>query len=946
MASLMPWPIHEVDFAGKPLAGGILTFYKAGTTTPQDVYDDEGTDLGSSITLDSNGRATPAVCLGAGAYKIECTDANSVLQWQVDNISGGSSSGKSIGIVDIIDGTRDTTGLLSTLRGLAPDAYGVVICKGYWAIGDGGGGSFHWDSTNATTDDGSTYGHGVIIKPASSSGAGRWIRDFDDNVNIRFFGAVGDNSTDDATYIGYAVAYASTTRNLLVPNGTFVMGSSPGLAGRVVFEPFGVLKWSTFNPAMKPIIQPDDDSQHFNCSSADAPVLTGLESVRPEWFGAIGNGTSEDLDHIAACINSVPDQSGVRVEFKPGTEYALIGATGYIMTSRSGLILNGNGAKLKKVTNAGPIFRMQACSHITVNNFIIEGNSLATNGFSFEPVSSVACAKIKFNDVYIEKCTGAAIKMGDWSNDSVEYSLNDSLFVNTEFYTNATSISCNAPYNDNIVFDGVKLTINSAATTDDFLAQAGTLQLRNVNITVNGTPGTSVSSGWVFDVVNGSISVDGGEALISNTKGTIQMAAPGGTYVTNTYYYKQRPSSFRNVKFNAIGTSGYSGISDGLLVSMIGGSRALYLSNSELATAYATTGAFAPTVIIRTANNSGPLISEGNRYSVYNSTSAPWTSVGALNYLRSTGDIFFTVTNVGGGVYTTNDVLQPDRFWCGNGSDIEVGEFVNESLTTTTLAAQYQTWKGQTGTNVPYQVGQLGFLTDSTQDAEFRLYTKTTTALRIDGTQEAFWYGRVSEAAPGTVTVSTSSVEVTLPNCNYVNVTSTGSIASIAFAGWQSGSRVTLLSVAGFTLLYNQTPSTGYAKLVSPGSSNTVASRVIPSGEVVDIIYNGSWWQQVQQPSTKVGDTEAATANLPLLIDGNEYFTITGSADVYMITTGRLGQKISVYFQTSLKLKHNSGSTAGYSKLYLNAHADSVVSNGDIVNFIFDGTYWRVPNAY
>src|SRR5260370_27920531 len=70
----------------------------------------------------------------------------------------------------------------------------AVVCDitGNLAQNDGGQGQFFWDSASTLADDG-----GTVLKPASVSGAGRWRRNFADNIyNVKWFGAVGDGVAD------------------------------------------------------------------------------------------------------------------------------------------------------------------------------------------------------------------------------------------------------------------------------------------------------------------------------------------------------------------------------------------------------------------------------------------------------------------------------------------------------------------------------------------------------------------------------------------------------------------------------------------------------------------------------------------------------------------------------------------------------------------------------
>lgn len=86
---------------GQLLAGGSLKFYEAGTTTPANVYGDQGLSVnnGSSVDLDSSGR--PDVdCWGDtdNAYKVRLYDADDVLQGEIDDIEVPGGAGQTIPI--------------------------------------------------------------------------------------------------------------------------------------------------------------------------------------------------------------------------------------------------------------------------------------------------------------------------------------------------------------------------------------------------------------------------------------------------------------------------------------------------------------------------------------------------------------------------------------------------------------------------------------------------------------------------------------------------------------------------------------------------------------------------------------------------------------------------------------------------------------------------------
>ena len=100
---------------------------------------------------------------------------------------------------------------ISALKALTGGDFDMVDVGGHTTAGDGGGGLFRWDGSDTTTDD-----NGVYIQP-DAGGTGRWIRQLDKReVDVRYFGAAGDGTGDDATAIQAAIDYAEATGNTAV----------------------------------------------------------------------------------------------------------------------------------------------------------------------------------------------------------------------------------------------------------------------------------------------------------------------------------------------------------------------------------------------------------------------------------------------------------------------------------------------------------------------------------------------------------------------------------------------------------------------------------------------------------------------------------------------------------------------------------------------------------
>ena len=89
----MPFPVQFQDASGDNLSGGTLEFYLAGTTTPTNLFsDDQGTSIGSSITLNSNGQPesggnTITLFRQAGiSLKIVAKSSGGTVLWTADDL--------------------------------------------------------------------------------------------------------------------------------------------------------------------------------------------------------------------------------------------------------------------------------------------------------------------------------------------------------------------------------------------------------------------------------------------------------------------------------------------------------------------------------------------------------------------------------------------------------------------------------------------------------------------------------------------------------------------------------------------------------------------------------------------------------------------------------------------------------------------------------------------
>jgi len=181
--SLSPWlkPRFFITGTNRPLAGGLMYTYKAGTTDPATTYsDDAGTPNTNPIQLDSDGQCDLFLD-DAVSYRIILKNSAGVTQFDKDRIASlGSTQVQSFNSIAALL-LRSGTAIANAAKTL-----------GYYFAGDGGGNSFYWDGTSTDTHNG-----GTVIKPTAVSGAGRWLAVNAVEVNPLQFGCYGDNTNDD-----------------------------------------------------------------------------------------------------------------------------------------------------------------------------------------------------------------------------------------------------------------------------------------------------------------------------------------------------------------------------------------------------------------------------------------------------------------------------------------------------------------------------------------------------------------------------------------------------------------------------------------------------------------------------------------------------------------------------------------------------------------------------
>lgn len=136
-----------------------------------------------------------------------------------------SGSEKTIAAIDAAEGMAafNVDPVVMSLRfssAATLGAYARVITSGYAAEGDGGGGVFYYHPSSTEPDN-----NGTVIAP--SDGIGRWKRPDSKTLNVKWFGARGDDSSNDIVAIQSAIDAASKLENAAVyfPSGVYLISS-------------------------------------------------------------------------------------------------------------------------------------------------------------------------------------------------------------------------------------------------------------------------------------------------------------------------------------------------------------------------------------------------------------------------------------------------------------------------------------------------------------------------------------------------------------------------------------------------------------------------------------------------------------------------------------------------------------------------------------------------
>jgi hypothetical protein len=226
--------------------------------------------------------------------------------------------------------------------------------------------------TTASLDNFIAAGTGAVFRSAQDK-----MRDI---ISVKDFGAVGTGSADDRAAI--ATAFVAATE-VYFPPGTYLVGSNLTVAANKVVRMAAGAAFSVAAGVTLTInahFEGDPDSYHFQ----GAGSVVGVVDVYPEWFGAVGNGTTNDqpaFQRASACVKSdgsVAAKCTIRLQAK---NYLLSSSWTVEPTANRPIDVIGMGTLiggsrlLSSASNTGPVMIVQGNTNAIQNivDFTLSG---------------------------------------------------------------------------------------------------------------------------------------------------------------------------------------------------------------------------------------------------------------------------------------------------------------------------------------------------------------------------------------------------------------------------------------------------------------------------------------------------------------------------------------------------------------------------------------------
>jgi hypothetical protein len=373
-----------------------------------------------------------------------------------------------------------------------PDGYQAVV-GGYETVGDGGWGLFAYVPSSTTADN-----DGTVLAP--SNGTGRWFRVYSGPVNVRWFGAVGDGSTDDFQAIQNAITYIESLLNgggVFIPSGEYNIEGQLDFSGDKPVLFFGEGEGSSVINAVGV-----DIALHLGTGTGDKTI-----DIRVSGLSIIGSDSAEigiqvDRLHqilLDRCFIEGFVTAGVDMNMAYNNELRDL----FIQDCDRGIIIDENNeytlitrCKIYSCDGVGIHFRNGSCSGSKVTFCDIEANEVGIqiDAGSAESAESLGIIGCYFKDQVAQNIAAGTDASSLWV-DSLLLQNNEIKAGTAGPATNTVELDrCRKPVLMSNTFHSCDVTVtgNTSAVVDlgntyDASAQPSEFQLGNPSGNLGGT---------------------------------------------------------------------------------------------------------------------------------------------------------------------------------------------------------------------------------------------------------------------------------------------------------------------------------------------------------------------------------------------------------------------------------------------------------------------------
>lgn len=433
---------------------------------------------------------------------------------------------------------------------------------------------------------------GTIFKPLTVNG--RWFRSYSGPLNVRWFGAKGDGTTDDTAALSNALALAVSTKTLWIPDGTYKITSTLSVTNG---------ERLTIEGDKKAIL-------HCEIPNTNSPLIS-ITSENNYFAIKSITLTADQVDQHGHAISLISPSSGYWPQEVLLRDVVITGFKGYGLDNLGALTptaavyaWNGSGLKIDSCN-----FSYTSIGLSLKDIYKSTVYSTTFNEHTFNAVRLNGCGNITFTGCILNAAGGGS------ANDGLAYIFGSEAiaFYGTRFKNGnpvAVDMTGTATANKNIIFDAgnfEQVTTNIGETC--ILVGTGTRSLSVANSTFlgysaftnfvgihvidgpanYGMPGLAIRNN-TFDIGLGGVSkafilLDNTNRFLSspliegNSFGTYSPATVGSPKKIADALYVKGPAPHITILNNAFAASDYVFITNAIRVASASTTNLLYLNN-------------------------------------------------------------------------------------------------------------------------------------------------------------------------------------------------------------------------------------------------------------------------------------------------------------------------------------------------------------------------------